>query len=255
MSCGATTGSIQKRLTAFSATQAIEWFTGWVPCVGMDTIMPVLKCKVATSSDFDAQVVLQVAKVRTSEPSTPVTVGDEQSPTSGSFEYNAGSQDISSHTDDAMFVRFGVQYKHDSGGSQAAAELSLEVAYHQCGTVSGAINSQLTTTTSTAQFVAATPWLPALLVEKVKGAATCGSLSGNFQWRLVYRTAATSLESPSGWSVVSDLSAPYTSGDVNTGDLSVTLTGKMWVQFGVQYVSTSGDGQASLACVVGTRRS
>ena len=87
-----------------------------------------------------------------------------------------------------------------------------------------------------------------------KGARST-SLTGNFQWRLVYRTAATSKESPGAWAVVTDANAPYGSGYVNTGDLSLSLAGKMWVQLGFQYLSTSGDAQASLALALGTRRS
>ena len=51
-----------------------------------------------------------------------------------------------------------------------------------------------------------------------------------------------------------DGNAPYGAGDTNTGDLAVSLGNNMWVQLGIQYTSSSGQGQASLASAVGTRR-
>ena len=73
MACGGTTGSVQKRLTGLTSTQAIEWYTGWISCVGLDEIMPTLVGRAATSADFEAQLVIQVAKVRTDDPEDPVT--------------------------------------------------------------------------------------------------------------------------------------------------------------------------------------
>lgn len=255
MTCGGTSNPVQDRLNAVSTTQVIKWFTGWMQCTGFDTIVPVLKAKAATSVYFEAQLVLQTAKVRTTEPEAPVTLGSVQTPSSGSFEYNPGAIDVSSNTDEAMFIRFGVAYNYTSGQEPASADVELEVSYHQCGQIAGAATHQLFATTGTAQFIAVTPWLPALLVEEVKAAASATSVTGNFQWRLVYRTAATSKESPGAWAVVTDNNAPYSSGDINTGDLPVSLTGKMWVQLGVQFLSSSGIAQASLGIVIGTRRS
>lgn len=255
MACGGTTGSVQKHLTALSSTQAIEWFTGWISCVGLDFIMPALVARAATSSNFEAQVVIQVAKVRTDSPESPVLKGAAQTPSNAAIDYNPGSIDISTNTSGAMFVRFGVAYRFTNGQSQCAADVLFEVAYTRCGELAGSGSWTLGSSATTNQYQIVTGWLPCLLVEKVKLAAVCSSLTGNFQWRLVYRTAATLKASPSGWSNVTDANAPYSSGEVNTTDLSISLGSNLWVQFAIAYnMSSAGTGQASLTAALGVRR-
>jgi len=256
MACGGTTGSQQKHLTALSSTQAIEWFTGWISCVGLDDIMPVIVARAATSNNFEAQVAIQVAKVRTDSPESPALKGAPQTPTAGKLDYNPGSIDISSDTAGAMFIRFGVAYRFTNGQSQCAADVLLEVAYTRCGELAGSGSWSLDSAVTTDQYQVLTGWLPSLLVQKVKLAAVCASLTGNLQWRLAYRTAATLKASPSGWSYVTDNSAPYASGEVNTSDLPITLGSNLWVQFAIAYkLSSAGSGQASLTAALGVRRS
>lgn len=158
-------------------------------------------------------------------------------------------------TDDAMFIRFGVAYAYTSGQSQAAGDVQLDVAYIRCGDLVGSGSWQLDSTTLAMRYVVVTGWIPAVLVEAVKLAAVCASLTGNLQWRLAYRVAATSQSEPGSWSNVTDAGAPYTSGDINTGDLSLSLGSNMWVQFAISYnLSAAGSGQANLATAVGVRR-
>lgn len=255
MACGGTTGSIQKRLNALSTTQAIEWFTGWISCVGLDDAMPVLMARAATSNYFEAQLVIQVAKVRTDAPEMPVLKGTAQTPTAGKFDYNPGVLDLTNDTVGAMFIRFGVAYKFVDGQSQAAADVELEVAYTRCGELAGSGTWQLSTTTTAEQYQVVTGMLPGILVDKVKLAAICASLTGNFEWRLAYRTAATQKSAPGAWSNVTDANAPYGSGEVNTGDLAVTVGSNMWVQFAIVYkLSSAGSGQAGLTAALGVRR-
>jgi hypothetical protein len=255
MACGGTTKSVQKRLTALSSTQVVEWFVGWMSASGMDEVMPVLKAGAATSQYFEAQIVMQTAKVRTDMPEGVVALGSVQTPSSGVIAYNPGVLDISADTGPAMFVRFGVAYKFTSGQAQAAAEVDLEVAWVRCGEVAGSGTYLLSTTTVDDQFALVTGWLQSILVQQVKLSAICTSLTGNFRWRLAYRTAATSQASPGAWSLVTDANAPYTSGERCTGDLSVSLGATMWVQFAILYdLSSAGSGQAELACVIAVRR-
>jgi hypothetical protein len=62
-------------------------------CVGLDDAMPVKVARVATSDFFEAQIVAQVAKVRTDAPETPVHLAAVQSQTAGSFDSNPGVLD------------------------------------------------------------------------------------------------------------------------------------------------------------------
>jgi hypothetical protein len=255
MACGGTSGAGQRRLTAVTASQAIEWYTGWLSCVGMDDAMPVLVARAATSAYFEAQVVIQVAKVRTDDPEDPVLKGALQTPSNGNIDYNPGILDISGDTAGAMFIRFGVAYKFTSGQAPAAADVDLTVAWVRCGELVGSGTWQLNSTTTSKQYLVISGWIPRLQVDLVKLAAICAGLTGNLEWRLAYRTATTQRAVPSGWSDVSDGNAPYTAGEINTGDRPVSLGSTMWVQFAIAYnLSSSGAGQASLTGALGVRR-
>jgi hypothetical protein len=151
MACGGTTGSVQKRLVALSAVQAIEWFTGWVSCIGMDSIMPILIARAASSNFFEAQIVMQVAKVRTDAPDVPLLKGAPQLPVNAKIDYNPGVLNIAADTAGAMFVRFGVAYRFPPGQAQCAADVEMAVAYVQCGDLVGSGTWQLNSTTPNAQ--------------------------------------------------------------------------------------------------------
>ena len=256
MPCGKEIGPTQRRLTALSNANVVEWFGGWRPCIGLDEVMFVLKAAQASSDYFNAQVVIQVAKVRTDLPEAPALKGSLQTPTSGKFEYNTGVLDVSGDTAGMMFIRFGVAYKYTTGQSQSSADVTLDVAYTQCGDMVGSSSHQLSTTTVEDQYVAITGWLTGILAAEVKAAFVCNSLTGYFRYRLAYRTAATSQEAPSAWTAVTDTNTPYTAGEVNTGDLPVTLGSNMWIQFAILYdLSEAGTGQASVSVAIGVRRS
>ena len=49
MSCGKSSGPVQKRLNAYSSTAAVEWFLPWAPAIGIDDIMPVLRARAASN--------------------------------------------------------------------------------------------------------------------------------------------------------------------------------------------------------------
>lgn len=256
MPCGSLTRSESKRLNAVSPSSSIEWFTGWVSCVGLDKASIVLLGRAFSSTHFEGQIVQQVAKVRTDNPELPVLKGTLQTVSNGAISYHTGVLDISADTSEAAYVRWGVSYKHAAGQSPSSGDIELAVAYTRCGEVAGAGVWQLDTATTAAQYIPIAAWLPALLVDKARLAAIVTNLTGNLQWRLVYRTATTSTAAPGAWNNVTDADAPYAGGEVNTGDLAVSLGSFMWVQFGIAYfLSSGGAGQATITAALGTRRS
>jgi len=94
-----------------------------------------------------------------------------------------------------------------------------------------------------------------LSAEKAKAMVIATSITGTLRWMITYRTATTSIESPGSWNT--DLEAGYHStGEVNTGQLTLTVGSAMWVQLGVQYwSSTNGTLAAStLGIAVGVRK-
>jgi hypothetical protein len=211
----------------------------------------VLKIKAASSAFFQGQICMQLAGVRTDEPGTPSTKGTQRT---GNGEW-CETVDLTNDTPSKFFVRFGVAYNYQAGQAQSEADVDLEVTYSQCGEISGAATYQLPTTTTTAQFIAITGFLPAQLVEKIKAAVICNSVTGNVQWRIAYRTATTSKDAPGAWTALTDANAPYGAGEVDTGDLPFTNTGVMWMRIGIQYWATSGQAQGTIAAAIATRRS
>ena len=251
--CGGTTGRTQKRLNAPTSSPEVEWFTGWRPCVGMDTVLAAVRIRAAKTDYFLAKVAVQVATVRTNEPDDYTTLGESAiDVTSGSGE-SLVLLSLTSTTPGKAFVRFGIEYNSSSGVS--SADVDMDIAFLQCGDVAGAATLQLFSTTTTSQFVALTGWLPALLVQKVTMALMISSKTGSPTCQLAYRTAELTTDEPGAWDVVPAGSSYSTEGDHNTGDLTVSLSTVMWVQLGLKYVSSSGDGQMTVAASVGTRRS
>ena len=98
--------------------------------------------------------------------------------------------------------------------------------------------------------VAITPFVPTIGAAKARGAFSATSLSGDFRWRPACRTAATNIQNADAWT---SLGSWATAGEVNTTDLTPTLTGKMWVQYGIQYaLSGATPGQATLSGTLAT---
>ncbi len=255
MSCGGSTSQTFKRLNGTTPIFAYEWYTGWMSCVGLDTIMATVVGRACSSDDFECQVAQQVAKVRTDDPDAPTLLGSVLSPTAGVLDSNSTVLDISGDTEPAAFVRWGLAYRYANGQSQSSGDLGLDVAYVRCGELVGAGSWQLDSSTTAMRYIVVTDWLVRLLVDEVKLISLLTNLTGPLQYRLVYRTVATDKANPSAWANVTDANAPYGAGDVNTGDLAISLGANMLVQLGIGYqLSTGGQGQGTISAAVGIRR-
>lgn len=242
MSCGSVLPASQVSLSAMSGLTAYHWTTAWAPCTGLSSFDATLKAK-AVSGSFRCQVVVQYAAVRADDPDAPSSVG---SALTGAGESLTSSGDISGTTSTKMWRRYGIKYDL-TAGSAATADVELQVAENSCGQVLATWSGVLVASSTTRAYQEIGMWVPAILAQKIKAAIVVNSLSGNFQWRLTYRTATTSKESPSAWTSDWDTTnnPDRTAGEVNTGELSPSLSGKMWVQIGIQYnLSGATAGQA-----------
>lgn len=257
MTCGSLTPAVQRSLNALPDRAAYEWFTEWMPCTGVDKFLALLVNR-NVQGNFRSQVAAQWAAVRTDESGLSVTTYGSAASGAGQATINSG--DISSTSDEKFFVRFGVKYDLSTGSTAASAEVQLQVAYDSCGRVVGASSEQLQATSSTNSFKALTPWLPAMHAAKVKAAMVVNSLTGDFQWRMTYRTAEHFKEVPSAWTVdwnpgAGGLNPFRTATEVNTTELAPTLTDKMWVQYGIQFnLSSTNQGQATVNAAVAVRK-
>ena len=239
MACDNLTPVVQKHLVATTETVTYEWFTGWLPAATLTRIHVLLKSK-ATSSIFQVQVAMQTAVTRADDPSAPDVVGSTHS---NAGEWCGSPVDVTELLEEVALVRFGVAYKATSSGL-AQGDVSLQMAYESCGRVVGTQTLALATGSTTDSFVPVTGWLTALSAEKIR-AVVVSRAEGNFRWKLACRTAATSVEDCGGWTA---LEAEYhTVGEVNTFDLTPTLTDVMWVQYGLLYSSSSGQASATVS--------
>jgi hypothetical protein len=135
--------------------------------------------------------------------------------------------------------------------------VALAVSYVQCGKVVGNWTGHVESRSTEDLVYAITGWIPAILAEKIEVAGFIGSLGGNCQLMVVYRTATTSTESPNTWTLT-DLEAAWhtADGEFNTGELTLSITSHMWVQLGIKVRNSSGAtlGQADVSTTSCVRR-
>jgi hypothetical protein len=244
-SCANTSAPAQRSLTAIDGVVQHEWLTGWMLLPGMSVIDAVLKNK-GVVGNFQSQLVMQLAAVRTDNPNGPTLLATARS---GGGEWAELGVDIATGNSGYMYVRFGVAYGLSTGQTPARADVELQISYNACGKIAGAINQQLFASTTTDGYVAITPFVPSISAPKVRAAVSVTSLTGDFRWRMAYRTAATNTQNADAWTTT--FGAWQTAGEVNTTDLTPNLAGKMWVQIGIQFALSGGTpGQASISASV-----
>ena len=165
-------------------------------------------------------------------------------------------QDVSSDTDTALFIRFGVAQKLSSGAATLGqTDVLLQVGYESCGALVGSATLALKTRTTEDCFTPVSQWLPAMTVDRIMAAIVATSESGEFRCRLAYRTASASKNVASAWSTTFD--AWHTGpGEWNTGLLTPVLANDMWVQVGIQYALATGTalGQATVSVAAAVRK-
>ena len=221
-----------ERHTTMSTTLAFAFPWGWVEAAGIDAAGFILKNK-AVVGLYTSQPCIQVAATRTDDPGA-ITVLDSLR---GAGEFNTGSGPLTSVTPANYWCRFGFGYALSSGAALGTADSSLEVQYTTTGLRIGGATLPLFASVTQNAFAEVTGWLPVRWVSKVKAALIARSITGNFAYRICYRTAATSTSDPGAWSTAFD--SQRTAGEACTGDVALTWTTEGYVQFGIQYYLTS----------------
>lgn len=255
MSCVKLTPSVTQSLAATSTTVRYVWFTDWMPAMAMDAASGVLKVANLANS-FRVKPAYQTATVRVDDPDAPnSSFGSEVSSDSENFISEA-TFDLDNVTPGKTFIRFGVAVYLNTAPNNGTADVTLQMAYRQCGSLGAPWTGHLVATSTTEQFQPLTGWLPALGVVKVEATIIVGSTTGNFEVALAYRTALASPELPAAWADVTG-TGEWTNGEQNSGEKTVSVTDKMWVQIGVRYNLTEAGspGQADVAVMLGVRSS
>lgn len=256
MSCVTVLPAVQKHLVATSGTDSYEYFTDWMPAIAMDAATATLKLR-NLAGYFRATPVVQTADVRTDIPNAPTLIGAlANQAANGEFFISASTFDLATLTTGKTYVRFGVAFDVSTTPSLGQADVTLQVSYRQCGSLGKAWSGHVVARSTDACFVPIGGWLPAMGVVKLEGTIAISGLSGPLELLLAYRTAETSIESPDAWITTGMGSALTSAGETNTGELTPTTTGKMWIQPGLKYDLTSGTfGQADVTVLLGIRSS
>jgi hypothetical protein len=247
------TSAVERHLVALPPTFVRhEWFTPFVPCIGVDAIIAVWKQRNA-GANFRGVPVYQCAAVRMDKPGAVQSLTGVNAQ-AGNGEWPTGSVTISSVTVNNFFIRFGMEFDVSSGTAPQEADVTLQIAYDQCGRVLGSRSLDLSTVTLSDASIPITGWVPAIHANAVMAAVIAKSLSGNVQYRLTYRTASTSIEDASAWSTTFDSYRTTAEWNSTTG-LTLSLGTNMWVQFGIQYSNSAVPslGQATIDVVTGIR--
>lgn len=253
MSCFTVTGPVSRHLTALSdAVVQCEWYTDWIPATGLDYVQGVLKNK-AVTNNFEARMVMQTAAVRADNPDAPILL---ESNYQASGERCSSVLDLTTDLEDRFLVRFGVAYHLSSAGNPGQSDTSLELAWNACGKQVGGDTLQLQVPGTGSQYVPLTGWIPAHHAAKLKAALVVTNAHANFRCQMAVRTANTSREATNAWSTNLEGGWHTGNGEVNTGEVPLSLSGSFWVQIGLEYSLSSGsDGEATVTASIAIRSS
>jgi hypothetical protein len=241
MSCAQTTGPIQHHLDAYSTTVAYFWFTSYFPCTGLDFLKAVWKARVVTGN-FQCQPAVQLVSVRIDKPDSPAAVATTLV---GAGETCTGVVNVSADTDDKLYMRCGIAYSLTSGTTMGSADVTLEVTYESCGSMVGVLNDQYYATSTTSVAKPISKFLSALAAQKIKLGVIVSGLTGNIQWRPVWRKATTSTETPGAWTTTASW-RNTNNVEVNTGELDLSDASDMYVQVGIEVSLSSGSTPAEV---------
>lgn len=234
MSCVRITPPVQLRLVSVNSSDSHVWYTDWMPAIAMDDATITMKFW-SKSGNLRVAPAVQVAAVRTDKPDDSPTTIDTLKTTADEYFYTAATVDIDGLTAGKTFVRFGVVYNSSSGLGEG--DVTLQVAYRQCGSLTTPWSGHLIAYTNNAHYIPISGWLPALGVDAIEATRSLGSLVGSLNFVLTYRTALATPDLPGEWGGTTLGGTVSANGESITGEVSVGVTDKMWIQFGLKYWS------------------
>lgn len=220
-------------------TWMYEPLTEWMNAFGMNTFRAAVLSQLDKNlTSFEYKMAYQTAATRTDEPDAFSPLGD--SPTIGAA--SLCTEKVLSYTGKAWF-RIAIAYRTRSTSLSGMSRVRASLSWIQCGSIAGAHEFTATTTSSTSTMPGAanepvTEWMPAWYADRVQFAIIPTDVQGNITLMPTYQTAETSPEVADDWQFLP--AATASPSERNTGELSPTLTGKMWVRFGLGYYLTSG---------------
>ncbi|MFA6958393.1 MAG: hypothetical protein WC538_21205 [Thermoanaerobaculia bacterium] len=234
--CGAILAPRQAQVTAFSTANSFIPLTDWVLATGVDTAKVVWRN--VGSTTLTTQPAYQTAPVRTDKPDYPQALGVTTLATNN--EAITSNVSLSSATSAKFWIRFGILYKATSG-TFGTGNVWMQATLDAWGQiVTREASLQLAAETTTSEFQAVTPWMPAIFADKVKFALAFPQQT-NLYIRPVFQTSTTLPgKDTSNWDSTNMGSEITTVGETCTAELpslGTPFAAKMWVRFGIQYRS------------------
>jgi len=248
---------VNQAVSATSSSYVYFWLTRYIACMGMDMAQSTIKVANITGN-LQVTPFVQFAEVRPDKPRAPGGI-----PSVTPTVISTNSENIVPASDYAMaaaaagntYARFGVGCKVSSG-SLGTADVAFQLSFLQLGMLLTPWSGHLVATSTTTIFIPIAAWMPALNVKAFEATIVMSDITGLCAVDLVYRTAAKSTEDPDAWSAGILTAALTANGETNSGERTVSLTGKMWVQPGLMYKLTSGTtpGQVDISVLLGVRQ-
>jgi hypothetical protein len=109
-----------------------------------------------------------------------------------------------------------------------------------CGSISGPTEQHLISVVTANQFAAFTPWMATIGLDVVRAVYNVRALTGTFQYQLAIQTAVARTDNPDAWALLDSLRT--TSGEICTGDVTLSLGGKWYLRLGVMYNESTAPG-------------
>ena len=234
MSCVRVTPPVQMHLVATSSTDSHAWYTDWLAGIATDDATIIMKFW-SKAGNLRVAPAVQTATIRTDKPDdTPTTISTLKT-TANDYFYPAATCDIDGITAGKAFYRLGVVYNSSSGLGEG--DVTIQMAYRQCGALTAPWSGHLIAYSDDPHYISISGWMPALGVEAVEAIRSLSSIVGSLKFVLTYRTAEVTTDLPGDWGAVTIGATISANGESTTGEQSVAVTDKMWIQFGLKYWS------------------
>lgn len=251
-----TTRRLRATAAATSGAPQYDFYTPWMPAIGVDNLRAMIRAKSASSNLSWAQCI-ETASIRTDNATSPQVITGY---TSGVAEVSTGSFSITSYLGSplACWFRLGIAHYNNNATGIAEGDVALQTSWFQSGRIVDGRRVMLYTTDTANKFQVLTRWIPAIHVAKVRAAIIVNGVSGavGLTVQLAQQGCPTNDANPGAWSAIAGTSNSISSGvlEYNTGDISNGDAVNQWIRYGVLYASaTSGQVNGILNSMIAVR--
>ena len=225
----------------------------WMPCIAMDLAQATMKVANCANA-VQVAGAMQLAVARTDKPAAPsAPIGTVRS-TDNEYFISPADFAVAAAIPGYCWIRFGVAAKVSTGPNQGRADVAFQQSYLQLGKLLPPWTGSLVATDATKLYQATSGWMPAINLSKFVATITIGDIAGGLIIDFAFRTAATDPSNPDSWTTGLLALTLTANGETTSLERTLSITGKMWVQFGLCYYTAGGVGRADVTSLVGLRQ-